>query len=67
MRPVKRIWNHSVRPYVAELLHSQPDRLDDFDLDRLRGSGSGDGGDSDGQESSNGEAGDGDRSDAGLD
>ena len=64
---VKRIWAHSVRPYVAELLHGQPDRLDDFNLDRLRVSGSGDGGDSDGQESINGEAGDGDRSDAGLD
>ena len=64
---VERIWAHSVRPYVAELLHGQPDRLDDFDLDRLRVSGSGDGGDSDGQESINGEAGDGDRSDAGLD
>ena len=55
---VERIWNHSVRPYIAELLHSQPDRLDEFNLDRLRGSSSGDGGDSDGQEAGNGEAGD---------
>ena len=55
---VERVWKHSVRPYIAELLHGQPDRLDDFDLDRLRRSGSGDGGNSDGQEAVDGEAGD---------
>ena len=55
---VERVWKHSVRPYIAELLHGQPDRLDDFNLDRLRRSGPGDGGNSDGQEAGDGEAGD---------
>ena len=33
---VERIWKHSVLPYVEELLFGQNDRLDGFDLDKLR-------------------------------
>ncbi len=34
---VQRIWKHNVLPYIAELLHGQPERLKEFeDLDALR-------------------------------
>ena len=47
---VKRIWKHSVMPYIEEHLFGEPDRLRDFELDALRkqsgedeGEGEGDG------------------------
>ena len=33
---VAEIWNHSVLPYVEEALIGNPDRIREFDLDRLR-------------------------------
>ena len=33
---VQRIWKHNVLPYIAELLHGQPERLKGFNLDALR-------------------------------
>ena len=33
---VSLIWEHNVRPYVQEQLYGEPDRLAEFDLDRLR-------------------------------
>ena len=39
---VRRIWKHNVLPYVEERLAGEHDRLDDFDLDRLRASESDD-------------------------
>ena len=33
---VRRIWEHSVLPYVEEQLYGERDRLAEFDLDRLR-------------------------------
>ena len=33
---VKRIWEHSIRPYLAEGLFNDPDRLAEFDLEKLR-------------------------------
>ena len=33
---VRLIWQHNVRPYIEEQLFGQPDRIDEFDLDRLR-------------------------------
>ena len=36
---VKRVWQHSVLPYIEERLFGQDDRLGEFDLDRLRGRG----------------------------
>ena len=33
---VRLIWEHNVRPYVEEHLYGEHDRLDEFDLDRLR-------------------------------
>ena len=36
---VKRIWQHSVLPYVEECLFGEGDRLGDFALDALRRSG----------------------------
>lgn len=33
---VKRIWKHSIRPYLAEGLFNDPDRLAEFDLEKLR-------------------------------
>ena len=33
---VERIWKHAVLPYVAEQLFGEPERLAEFDLDRLR-------------------------------
>ncbi len=33
---VKRIWQHSVLPYIEERLFGQNDTLDVFDLDTLR-------------------------------
>ena len=32
---VKRIWKHSVMPYIEEHLFGEPDRLKDFELDAL--------------------------------
>ena len=34
---VRRIWMHSVLPYIQELLYGEADRIQEFDLDRLRG------------------------------
>ena len=31
----RRIWKHSVMPYVEEHLHGEPDRINAFDFDRL--------------------------------
>ena len=33
---VRLIWQHNVRPYIEEQLFGQPDRIDEFDLERLR-------------------------------
>ena len=33
---VRLIWEHNVRPYIAERLFGQRERLAEFDLDRLR-------------------------------
>lgn len=33
---VRLIWQHNVRPYIEEQLFGEPDRIDEFDLDRLR-------------------------------
>ena len=33
---VKRIWKHSVMPYIEEHLFGEPDRLSDFGLEKLR-------------------------------
>ena len=33
---VKRIWKHSILPYVGERLFNAPDRLDEFDLEKLK-------------------------------
>ena len=33
---VRRVWRHSVLPYVGERFFGDPDRLGEFDLDRLR-------------------------------
>ena len=54
---VKRIWEHSVRPYIAERLFNERSRLDEFDLDKLRkavSGGSEDGDVSDTDETVNG-------------
>lgn len=32
----ERIWNHSIRPYLAEVLFNDPNRLAEFDLAKLR-------------------------------
>ena len=32
----ERIWNHSIRPYLAEGLFNDPNRLADFELEKLR-------------------------------
>ena len=34
---VKRIWKHSVLPYIEERLFGNEDRIREFDLDKLRG------------------------------
>ena len=34
---VKRIWKHSVLPYIEERLFGNDDRVSEFDLDKLRG------------------------------
>ena len=39
---VKRIWRHSVLPYIEERLFGEPDRLTEFDLEALGGPGGGD-------------------------
>ena len=47
---VRRIWKHSVLPYVEERLFGEGDRLGEFALDKLLGSdGPGSAGDGDGQ------------------
>ncbi|WP_419917647.1 McrB family protein [Candidatus Poriferisocius sp.] len=33
---IKRIWEHSILPHVRELLFGEHDRIDEFQLDRLR-------------------------------
>ena len=33
---VRRIWKHDVLPYIEERLFGEPDRLGEFDLDKLR-------------------------------
>ncbi len=33
---VKRIWKHNILPYISELLHGQPERLKEFNLEALR-------------------------------
>ena len=33
---VERIWEHSIRPYLAEGLFNDPNRLAEFDLEKLR-------------------------------
>ena len=33
---VERIWKHSVMPYIEEHLFGEPDRLKDFELEKLR-------------------------------
>ena len=35
---VKRIWKHSILPYVGERLFNAPDRLAEFDLEKLKNS-----------------------------
>lgn len=37
---VALVWEHSVLPYIAEQFFGEEDRLEDFDLDRLRAQGS---------------------------
>ena len=39
---VERIWKHSVLPYIEERLFGEGDRLGEFELDKLRGSGGSD-------------------------
>ena len=34
---VERVWKHAVLPYVEEQLFGEPDRMAEFELDRLRG------------------------------
>ena len=41
---LKRIWKHSVLPYIEERLFGEGDRLGDFALDKLRGVAQTDGG-----------------------
>ena len=36
------VWEHNVKPYIAERLHGQRERLGEFDLERLRGTEEGD-------------------------
>ena len=33
----RRIWKHSVLPYIEERLFGEIDRVKEFDLDKLRG------------------------------
>ena len=33
---VDLVWKHNIRPYIEEQLYGQQDRLDEFDLDKLR-------------------------------
>ena len=42
---VERIWKHSVMPYIEEHLFGEPDRLEEFKLERLRSQSSEDEGD----------------------
>ena len=46
----KRIWEHNVLPYVKEHLYGQPERLDEFGFDRLRGRSDGGGAGEDGED-----------------
>ena len=51
------IWEHNVLPYVEEHLYGQPERLDEFGFDRLRGgSDSGGGADEPGENGDDGES-----------
>src|SRR5690606_36992216 len=34
---VERIWKHAVMPYLEEQFFGEPDQLEQFELDRLRG------------------------------
>ena len=47
---VKRIWKHSVLPYIEERLFGEPDRLAEFDLKALGGPGDDDEEDASGSE-----------------
>ena len=42
---VRLIWEHNVLPYIAERLHGQRERLSEFDLEKLRNTRNGLGGD----------------------
>ena len=37
-KAVERVWKHSVLPYIEERLFTEREGLDEFDLDKLRGS-----------------------------
>ena len=57
------IWEHNVLPYVEEHLYGQPERLDEFGFDRLRGGsdsggGAGEDGEDGGDDESTDESGD---------
>ena len=55
----KRVWEHNVLPYVEEHLYGQPERLDEFGFDRLRGRSDGGGGsDEDGEDGGDDESAD---------
>ncbi len=41
---VRLVWEHNVLPYIAERLHGQRERLDEFDLEGLRSHGTEEGG-----------------------
>ena len=56
---IKRIWKHSVLPYIEEHLFGQRDRLSEFALDKLRGASApagGEQGDTDAAEDAGGES-----------
>ena len=50
-RTAERIWKHSVLAYIEERLFGEGDRLNEFDLQMLRGAeDSGTAGDADGED-----------------
>ena len=55
---VRIIWKHNVRPYIAEQLYGQQERLQEFDLDKLRREAEGGAEDADAEETSSGDAAD---------
>ena len=55
---VRIIWKHNVRPYIAEQLYGQQERLEEFDLDKLRREAEGGAEDADAEETSSGDAAD---------